>query len=100
MTTKEKGNGYKQKKQVTPEVFKPNRERERDGEATDFANKKEEHKEEIDKKPTERVTNTCKGILDVNEDTEMPGTFAGGGCSRGEKAHFREQPGINHTAKC
>lgn len=43
---------------------------------------------------------TCKGILEVNEDTEMPGTFTGGGCSRGEKAHFREQPGINHAAKC
>lgn len=54
----------------------------------------------IDKKPTEWMTKTCKGILEVNEDTEMPDTFTSGGCSRGERAHFREQPGINHTAKC
>lgn len=55
---------------------------------------------EIDKKATEGETKTCDGILEVNEDTEMPGTFTGGGHSRGEKAHSWEQPGINHTAKC
>ena len=24
------------------------------------------------------MTNTCRGILEVNEDTETPGTFAAG----------------------
>lgn len=38
MTTKETGNGYKQKEQVAAEVFEP--ERETEGGKADFANKK------------------------------------------------------------
>lgn len=45
------------------------------------------------------MTETCTGILEVNEDGEIPDTSAGRGCSRGAKAHFREPPGINHPAE-
>lgn len=41
-----------------------------------------------DKKPTEWMTKSRKGILEVNEDTEMPDTFAGGRMQPGSESSF------------
>lgn len=89
MTTKETANGYKQKEQVTAEVFEPDRETEevKEHEILEMHFIQKEHMGGgIDKKRTEWMTKTCKGILEVNEDTEIPDTFTGGGCSRGESS--------------